>query len=122
MNGNMMKSVCRDIGKALLWGAYAAGGCFLLFFMLGLVFGRLQLRTGLETARTALCVLTAAQLMLLAGALMLRGKRPAGFRASENGWRRRFAVIGPKSVLLCMAACAIVMTAAADALARLCPA
>ena len=112
------RKLIRDIMKALLWGLCASLACSALLFLLGSAFGHMRTAAGLETARGGLCLLIAAELLLLAGALLRRGKHPSAFHAEENGWRKQFALIGPKTVLLCAALGAAACLALTDALLR----
>ena len=114
----MKKGLLHDVFKALLAGSLLAAACFVLSWACGRLFGSRGMLSGLEAAKDALCVLTAVQLFLLAGALLQKGKRPASFRAEENGWQRRFRVLGPRAVLLCFALAAAAFAALADALLR----
>ena len=114
----MKRDLFRDLAKAMLLGLILAAACFALVFLLGLVFGQSDVLSGLEAAKDALCLLAAAFMLLLAGALLQKGKRPAAFPAEKNGWRRRFRVVGPKTVLLCLAVGCVVLAALADALLR----
>lgn len=53
-------------------------------------------------------------LFVLAGMLLLKGKKGERPLADMEGWRRHFAVIGPKSVLGAMAAGVVIAAIAAD--------
>ena len=115
----MKKELFRDMAKALLLGLGLAAACFIVAFFCGLLFGSAGMLSGLEAAKDSLCLMAAALMLLLAGALMQKGKRPPDFRAQENGWRRRFHVIGPKTVLLCLSLTSVALAALADALLRM---
>ena len=105
-----------DLFKALsigaVFGIALGGGAFFVGCLRGGV------PQGLEAAKNALAVAGAAALFALAGMLLVRGKRPERFDAEDNGWRRHFAVIGPKVVLGMAAAALLLLAALADELLR----
>ena len=104
----------RDVLKAL--GLGIAGGILLglVAGILGALVGGAGLSSGLEAAKDALLFVAALMLFVLAGMLLLKGKKGERPLADMEGWRRHFAVIGPKSVLGAMAAGVVIAAIAAD--------
>lgn len=104
----------RDVLKAL--GLGMAGGILLglVAGILGALLGGAGLSSGLEAAKDALLFVAALMLFVLAGMLLLKGKKGERPLADMEGWRRHFAVIGPKSVLGAMAAGVVIAAIAAD--------
>ena len=64
-----------------------------------MLLGTADLPSGIEGAKNALFVIAALLLFVLAGMLLIKGKKAETFEADENGWRRHFAVIGVKAAL-----------------------
>lgn len=108
-----MKKGLLDLGKAFLIGIAAAAAAFALLFLIGLAAGQGGWRSGLEAAKDGLLVVASLGLFLLAGMLLTKGKKPERF-AADNGWRRHFAVLGPKSVLGVFCVAFVLAAAAAD--------
>lgn len=90
-------NLIRDLGKALLLGMAAALAAAVFLFLAGFAAGKGSLLSGLETAKNGIFLIAALLLFLLAGMLMIRGKKPDTVREGE-GWRKHFRVIGMKTV------------------------
>lgn len=108
MNNNsgkktLLSGVLKDLVKALLIGIIAGGAVTLVFFLAGLAFGGSGSASGIETSKNVLFLCTAVLMFILAGMLLIKGKKPEK-SYEESGWRRHFSVIGPKSVLGAIAA------------------
>ena len=103
--------VLRDAVKALLIGAAAGGVLATLFFLVGFVLGGIS--SGVESAKNVLFVCAAAALFLLAGMLLIKGKKPEK-PFDKNGWRRHFAAIGPKAGIGVIAVAMILWAAVLD--------
>lgn len=109
----MVKNVLRDLAKALGAGLAAAAAAFALLFVCGLLFGQGQIDNGLEAAKDGLLVVASLGLFIVAGMLMTGGKKEKKF-SEKNGWRRHFAVLGPKAVLGVLSAAFLLAASIAD--------
>lgn len=106
----------RDLGKAFLLGLAGAAAVFLTALGIGAIAGGLS--GGLEAAKTVLLVTSALGMFLLAGMLLVRGKKPEAF-SDAAGWRRHFRAAGVKAVLAAGCLAFALAAAAADWLLRL---
>lgn len=95
MNG--IRNLIRDLGKALLFGTAAALAAAVFLFLAGFAVGKGNPVSGLETAKNGSFLIASLLLFLLAGMLMIKGKKPDRVRERE-GWRAHFCVIGMKTV------------------------
>lgn len=95
MNG--IRNLIRDLGKALLFGMAAALAAAVFLFLAGFAVGKGNPVSGLETAKNGIFLIAALLLFLLAGMLMIKGKRPDTVKEGE-GWRKHFRIIGMKTV------------------------
>ena len=105
----------RDIVKALGLGFASAGALAAVLFAAGALLGGGSLAAGLEAAKSGLFLGAALALFLLAGMLMLKGKKPEN-DLRESGWQRHFRLLSPKWVLALFAVAWILLAAGADAL------
>lgn len=105
----------RDIVKALGLGFASAGALAAVPFAAGALLGGGSLAAGLEAAKSGLFLGAALALFLLAGMLMLKGKKPEN-DLRESGWQRHFRLLSPKWVLALFAVAWILLAAGADAL------
>lgn len=106
-SGTVLLAV-RDLVKAFLIGLAAAVIVAALAFLIGTLAGG-GTAAGLETAKNVLFALCAVLLFILAGMLLIKGKKPEK-KPEGNGWRRHFSVIGPK-LLFGMLAIAFIICA-----------
>ena len=110
------RALARDLVKALGIGLAAAAAGFVLLFLGGLAFGAAGSRipSGLEAAKDGLLLASALGLFLLAGMILIKGKK--GDQPVADGWRRHFRAAGYKSVLAMICAALILAASAADLL------
>lgn len=105
------KAVALDVLKVAALGLVAGAVIALVFFSGGALIGG-GVADGVETSRNALFVVAAVLLFIVAGMILIKGKR-AEPSFAENGWRKHFDVIGPKVALgvlaVTVAAWAVVM-------------
>lgn len=107
----------RDLIKALLLGLAGAAAVFLAALLIGSIAGG-GLSGGLEAAKTVLLVTASLGMFLLAGMLLIKGKKPEEF-SNGSGWRRHFRAAGVKAVLAAGALAFVLAAAAADWMLRL---
>jgi hypothetical protein len=88
----------KDLGKAFLIGAAAGVVLSLLLFLIGFFAGKFSLTGGLEVAKDGMFLISAIGFLILAGMLLIKGKKPEQF-SEGNGWRKHFKIIGVKSVI-----------------------
>ena len=98
MGGRLRLGVI-EVAKACAAGLIAGAAVGVLGFLGGMLLGTADLPSGIEGAKNALFVIAALLLFVLAGMLLIKGKKAETFEADENGWRRHFAVIGVKAAL-----------------------
>lgn len=103
------KAFAGDLLKAFLAGAAAGAALALLLFLVGLAVSGGNFTTAVEAAKNGMFLVTAVVLFILAGMIMVKGKKTERFQ-EENGWRNHFAVIGYK-MAMAMVAAAIVLWA-----------
>jgi hypothetical protein len=92
------KQILYDLGKAFFIGAAAGVLAALLLFVIGFFTGGISLMNGLEVAKDGMFLFGAIGLFLLAGMILVKGKKPEKFM-KENGWQKHFKIIGIKSVM-----------------------
>jgi hypothetical protein len=98
MSINKIVWILRDIVKAFVIGLVAGLVIAVVLFVVGLIYGSGSLASGLEVAKDGLFLTGALGLFVLAGLLLVKGKKPEKDMA-DNGWRRHFRVIGVKVVV-----------------------
>ncbi len=113
MDTDQIRKLPADIGKALLAGAIAAAAAALLFFVIGLIAGGWAFAAGLEAAKNGLLFLASLLLFLLAGMLLMKGKKPEK-KPGKNGWRDHFHVIGYKTAIAVIAVVFLLFASVAD--------
>lgn len=94
---NWIKDLLRDLGKALLLGMAAALAAAVFLFAAGFAIGKGSPSSGLEAAKNGVFLAAALLLFLLAGMLMIKGKKTAEAGVGE-GFRKHFKVIGFKTL------------------------
>ena len=112
-NGFMLRNALADTGKALLAGFIAAAVLGCVGFVTGLITGGNGAASGLEGAKNAMFAMSAVLLFILAGMLLIKGKKPEKSH-ENNGWRRHFACIGPKLAVAFIAAAFIIAACVLD--------
>ncbi len=113
MDADHIKKLPADIGKALLAGLIAAAAAAILFFVIGLIAGGWALSAGLESAKNGLLLIASLLLFLLAGMLLMKGKKPEQ-KPKKNGWRDHFKVIGYKTAIALIAVAFLALASVAD--------
>lgn len=108
-----IKGLLGDLARAFLAGLAAAAAAAALFFVIGLMAGKGSLAFGLEMAKNVTLLIAALLLFLLAGMLLVKGKRPEK-SAEGNGWRDRFRVIGYKTAAAVIAVAFLIVASLAD--------
>ena len=103
-----VKNILIDLLKALMIGLLAGAAIALLFLAAGMMIGGGSLAAGLEMAKHVLFFLTAMTLFLVAGMIMLKGKKQNGFQGG-NGWNRQFRVLGTKLVIGTISAALVIL-------------
>lgn len=112
---NRIKNLLKDLVKALLLGMAAALAAAVLLLVSGLFFGKGGVDAGLETAKNGVFLIAALLLFLLAGMLIVKGKKPD---REEKGLRKHFEVIGFKTAAGMAAVAFVTVGAVADFLQR----
>ena len=106
----LLLDVCKDaaigIGIAAVLGLALAGA--------GALFGSNGIHSAVEAAKDGLLLVFAVLLLIVAGMLLIKGKKQENIRLDEN-WRKHFPVIGPKTMLLALAAGMLVVIYGVDA-------
>lgn len=98
MNGQKAAQAAQDVVKAALIGLAAALLLAAAVTLIALPFVSLSLKAALDAGKSMACVVTAVMLFILAGMLMLKGKKPEKFD-TKHGWRKHFKVLGIKAVI-----------------------
>ena len=78
-----VKNILIDLLKALMIGLLAGAAIALLFLAAGMMIGGGSLAAGLEMAKNVLFFLTAMTLFLVAGMIMLKGKKAGAFSGRQ---------------------------------------
>ncbi len=99
-----IKGLFIDIVKAAILGlaiSVAAGG---VLFLAGYLTRGYHVETGLEVGKDGLLLIASLGMLLLAGMLLSKGKKPEQFVEMES-WRKHFRIIGYKTVIcvVCLA-------------------
>lgn len=104
---DFVKAAAVGIGTALVLGLLLAG--------IGFLFGGTG--TALEVAKNGLLLVFSLLLFVVAGMLLIRGKKPENIRLGKD-WHRHFSVIGTKTMLLALAAGIMIVITIVDSLQR----
>lgn len=118
-DNNPMKfpaALCRDAAKALGIGLASGLGAGAVLFGAGALMGTPRLAAGLEAARDGMFLVAALALFVLAGMLLLKGKKPAP-SLEGKGWENHFRVLTPGPVLGLLAAAWIAVASVVDYIA-----
>lgn len=103
---DVCKAAAIGIGIAAVLGLALAGA--------GALFGSNGIHSAVEAAKDGLLLVFAVLLLIVAGMLLIKGKKQENIRLDEN-WRKHFPVIGPKTMLLALAAGMLVVIYGVDA-------
>lgn len=110
---SQIRQTLYDLLKGLLVGIVAGAVIALILFIIGFMVGKGQPMTGLEVAKDGLLLLGALGLFILAGMLLIKGKKPERFSGGD-GWRRHFKAAGIKMILGTICIALLLLAAAAD--------
>lgn len=103
---DVCKAAAIGIGIAAVLGLVLAGA--------GALFGSNGIHSAVEAAKDGLLLVFAVLLLIVAGMLLIKGKKQENIRLDEN-WRKHFPVIGPKTMLLALAVGMLVVIYGVDA-------
>ena len=103
---DVCKAAAIGIGIAAVLGLVLAGA--------GALFGSNGIHSAVEAAKDGLLLVFAVLLLIVAGMLLIKGKKQENIRLDENWWKH-FPVIGPKTMLLALAAGMLVVIYGVDA-------
>ena len=92
------KGLAKELLIFVVCGVGGGLAVTLLLFAAGLLVGRGQIGMGVEVAKDGLFLCTSLLLFIVAGMLMIKGKKPEK-APDQNGWKRHFQVIGLKTVI-----------------------
>lgn len=106
---DLCKAAAVGVGISVAIGLVLAGG--------GALFGSNGIHSAVEAAKNGLLLMFAFLLLIVAGMLLIKGKKQEQIRLN-TGFRKHFAVIGPKSMLLALAVGMLVTIIAVDGLQR----
>ena len=113
--GKKLGALALDLCKAAAVGVAVAAVLALVLAGGGALFGGNGVHSAVEAAKDGLLMIFALLLFVVAGMLLIKGKKQEQIRLDQN-WRKLFAVIGPKTILLALAAGMLVVIYAVDAL------
>lgn len=113
--GKKLGALALDLCKAAAVGLAVAAVLALVLAGGGAIFGGNGVHSAVEAAKDGLLMIFALLLFVVAGMLLIKGKKQEQIRLDQN-WRKLFAVIGPKTMLLALAAGMLVVIYAVDAL------
>ena len=113
--GKKLGALALDLCKAAAVGLAVAAVLALVLAGGGAIFGGNGVHSAVEAAKDGLLMIFALLLFVVAGMLLIKGKKQEQIRLDQN-WRKHFAVIGPKTMLLALAAGMLVVIYAVDAL------
>ena len=116
--GKKLTGLLLDLLKAVAIGLSLAGALGLLLFALGWLFGGFAVTNGLEAAKDGLLILGAVGLFIVAGMLLIKGKKEEKIDL-KNGWRKHFRVIGTKTMLAVVCVGILLIASLADSLLML---
>ena len=106
-----------DLCKAAAIGAVLSIAFGLVLAGGGALFGSNGIHSAVEAAKDGLLLLFALLLLIVAGMLLIKGKKQEQIRLN-TGFRRHFAVIGPKTMLLALSVGMLAVIMAVDGLQR----
>lgn len=106
---DLCKAAAVGVGISVAIGLVLAGG--------GALFGSNGIHSAVEAAKNGLLLVFAFLLLIVAGMLLIKGKKQEQIRLN-TGFRKHFAVIGPKSMLLALAVGMLATIIAVDGLQR----
>lgn len=113
--GRKLGALALDLCKAAAVGLAVAAVLALVLAGGGALFGGNGVHSAVEAAKDGLLMIFALLLFVVAGMLLIKGKKQEQIRLDQN-WRKHFAVIGPKTMLLALAAGMLAVIYAVDAL------
>ena len=113
--GKKLGALALDLCKAAAVGLAVAAVLALVLAGGGALFGGNGVHSAVEAAKDGLLMIFALLLFVVAGMLLIKGKKQEQIRLDQN-WRKYFAVIGPKTMLLALAAGMLAVIYAVDAL------
>ena len=113
--GKKLGALALDLCKAAAVGLAVAAVLALVLAGGGALFGHNGVHSAVEAAKDGLLMIFALLLFVVAGMLLIKGKKQEQIRLDQN-WRKHFAVIGPKTMLLALAAGMLAVIYAVDAL------
>lgn len=113
--GKKLGALALDLCKAAAVGLAVAAVLALVLAGGGALFGGNGVHSAVEATKDGLLMIFALLLFVVAGMLLIKGKKQEQIRLDQN-WRKHFAVIGPKTMLLAVAAGMLVVIYAVDAL------
>ena len=113
--GRKLGALALDLCKAAAVGLAVAAVLALVLAGGGALFGGNGVHSAVEAAKDGLLMIFALLLFVVAGMLLIKGKKQEQIRLDQN-WRKHFAVIGPKTMLLALAAGMLAVIHAVDAL------
>ena len=111
--GKKLGALALDLCKAAAVGLAVAAVLALVLAGGGALFGGNGVHSAVEAAKDGLLMIFALLLFVVAGMLLIKGKKQEQIRLDQN-WRKHFAVIGPKTMLLALAAGMLVVIYAVD--------
>ena len=115
--GKKIASLALDLCKAAAVGVGISVAIGLVLSSGGALFGSNGVHSAVEAAKNGLLLVFAFLLLIVAGMLLIKGKKQEQIRLN-TGFRKHFAVIGPKSMLLALAVGMLVTIIAVDGLQR----
>lgn len=99
-----VKSWLQDALNAFKIGFLVSSVMGVILFLCGFILNHLTILSGLEVAKNGLLLMITVDLFLMAGMLMIKGKKPEEL-AEHNGWKKHFHLMGYKAVMgiICIA-------------------
>ena len=76
-----IKNICRDLGRAFTIGLLSGGAAAAVLLLGGFLFGGFTFRAALEAAKDGLLLIAALGMFVIAGMLMVKGKKPGEIHA-----------------------------------------
>lgn len=107
------KYLMQDGVKALGIGLMVSSLVGVVLFLCGFIFSSYTLLNGLEVAKNGLLLVIAVDLFLIAGMLMVKGKKPEA-SALNDGWKKHFHLMGYKAVMGMICIAALIVASAVD--------
>lgn len=108
-----VKDWLQDGLKALGIGVLASSVAGMMLFLCGFIFNHFTLLSGLEVAKNGLLLVVAIGLFLIAGMLMVKGKKPEKLD-ENNGWKKHFQLMGYKAVMGIICIAILIVASAVD--------